>query len=112
MMSTAIATRRPSIVVLGSMSAMPVGGVIWQTLQYIVGFQRIGYDVYYVETHGRYPRVMNPRPGHEGIAGVIDLISSAMARVNMAGRWCYVGFHDGERYYGMGKEELRHRYRE
>jgi len=112
MMSTAIATRRPSIVVLGSMSAMPVGGVIWQTLQYVVGFQRIGYDVYYVETHGRYPRVMNASPGQSSITGVVELISSAMARVNLSGRWCYVSYHEGERHYGMTREQVTACYRE
>jgi hypothetical protein len=110
--SIALPSTRPSIVLLGSMSAMPVGGVIWQTLQYIVGFQRIGYDVYYVETHGRYPRTVDARPGQDGIVPVVELISSAMARVNMTGRWCYVASHDGERYYGMTKEELDLRYSE
>jgi ATP-binding cassette subfamily B protein/subfamily B ATP-binding cassette protein MsbA len=111
-MTTAIATRRPSIVVLGSMSAMPVGGVVWQTLQYLVGFQRIGYDVYYVEAHGRYPRMMDPNAGREGVEGVVDLIASTMARVNMAGRWCYVSAHEGERYYGMSRHDIDRRYLE
>src|SRR5215472_14504021 len=55
---------------------------------------------------------MNFRLALQGIVGVIGLISSAIARVNMAGRWCYVGFHEGERYYGMGKDELHRCYRE
>jgi ABC-type multidrug transport system ATPase subunit len=104
---------RPSIVLLGSMSAMPVGGVVWQTLQYIVGFQRLGYDVYYVETHGRYPRTVTHEPGREGISVVVELISSAMARVNMTGRWCYTDSHSGEeRHYGMTRQELDLRYAE
>jgi ATP-binding cassette subfamily B protein/subfamily B ATP-binding cassette protein MsbA len=111
-MTSAIVTRRPSIVVLGSMSAMPVAGVIWQTLQYLVGFQRLGYDVYYVESHGRYPRALNPSDGQDAIASVVDLISSAMARVNMAGRWCYLALNHGERHYGMSRDELKRRYRE
>ena len=46
---------RPKIVVLGMMSRMPVAGVVWQTVQYLVGFERLGYDVYYVEAHGCAP---------------------------------------------------------
>ena len=103
---------RPSIVLLGSMSAMPVGGVIWQNLHYIVGFQRLGYDVYYVETHGRYPRTMKQRPGQDATASVVELISSVMAGGNMAGRWCYVAQHDADRHYGMTPQELELRYRE
>ena len=42
---------KKKIVVLGMMSRMPVAGVVWQTMQYLVGFERLGYDVYYVEAH-------------------------------------------------------------
>jgi ATP-binding cassette subfamily B protein/subfamily B ATP-binding cassette protein MsbA len=111
-MTTAITSRRPSIVVLGSMSAMAVGGVVWQTLQYLVGFQRLGYDVFYVETHGVYPRVAGARPGQDSINEVVELIGSAMSRVNMGGRWCYVALNHDERHYGMSREELHRRYRE
>ena len=103
---------RPSIVILGSMSAMPVGGVIWQTLHYIVGLQRIGYDVFYVETHGRYPREVMRRGEKDGTALAVELIRTMMARVNMAGRWCYVDLHNEERHYGMTKRELDLRYQE
>lgn len=47
---------RKKIVLLGMMSRMPVAGVVWQTLHYLLGFQRLGYEVYYVETHGTPPR--------------------------------------------------------
>jgi ABC-type multidrug transport system fused ATPase/permease subunit len=103
---------RPSIVLLGSMGVMPVGGVIWQTLQYVVGFQRLGYDVYYVEAHGRYPHMIDRSPGQDPTSLVVQLIGSALARVNASGRWCYVAVHDGERHFGMTRQELDLRYRE
>ena len=34
---------RPQIVVLGMMTKIPVAGVVWQTLHYLVGFERLGY---------------------------------------------------------------------
>jgi hypothetical protein len=34
---------------MGYMGRTPIGGVIWQHLHYIVGLQRLGHDVYYVE---------------------------------------------------------------
>ncbi len=111
-LSVALPSTRPSVVLLGSMSPMPVGGVIWQTLQYIVGFQRLGYDVYYVETHGRYPHEITRRSDEDGTALAVELIRSAMARVNMAGRWCYVDVHNEERHHGMTKAELDRRYEE
>ena len=47
--------RRRKIVVLGMMSKMPVPGNIWLVAQYLIGFQRLGFDVYYVEAHGMTP---------------------------------------------------------
>jgi len=43
------------IVLMGYMSRMPIAGVIWQHLHYIVGFQRLGYDVYYFEDTTSWP---------------------------------------------------------
>ncbi|HXA42101.1 MAG TPA: ATP-binding cassette domain-containing protein [Candidatus Solibacter sp.] len=105
-------SRRPSIVLLGSMTAMPVGGVIWQTVQYIVGFQRLGYDVFYVEAHGRYPRMLASNPGQDGTNVAIDLIRRVMYGINMSGRWCFQALHEGERCYGMSWAQLQDAYRD
>ena len=43
------------IVVLGSMSRYPVAGMVWLTMQYVVGFARLGHDVWYVETNDGDP---------------------------------------------------------
>jgi hypothetical protein len=40
---------------LGMMTRMPVAGVVWQYLHYLIGLQRLGYDVYYVEAHAIMP---------------------------------------------------------
>lgn len=47
--------KRKRIIVLGFMGSMPVAGVIWQHVHYIVGLQRLGHDVYYIEDTGHYP---------------------------------------------------------
>ncbi len=52
------------LVVLGMMTKIPVAGVVWQTLHYLVGFQRLGFDPYYVEAHARTPgMLMRDRAG-------------------------------------------------
>ena len=50
---------KKKIVLLGMMTRIPVAGVVWQTMQYLVGFKRLGYDVYYVEDSGRW--IYDPR---------------------------------------------------
>ncbi len=40
---------------MGFMANCPIAGVIWQHLHYIVGLQRLGHEVYYVEDSARLP---------------------------------------------------------
>jgi hypothetical protein len=51
-----IASGRKKIVLLGMMSRIPVAGVVWQTLHYLLGFERLGYEVYYVRRMRACPR--------------------------------------------------------
>jgi hypothetical protein len=46
---------RKRIVVMGFMGSMPIAGVIWQHIHYIVGLQRLAHDVYYIEDSARLP---------------------------------------------------------
>ena len=38
-----------------SWAPCPIAGVIWQHIHYIVGLQRLGHDVYYIEDSARLP---------------------------------------------------------
>ena len=47
--------KKKKIVVMGFMGSMPIAGVIWQHIHYIVGLQRLGHDVFYIEDSARLP---------------------------------------------------------
>jgi hypothetical protein len=47
--------KRKKIILLGFMGACPIAGVVWQHIHYIVGLQRLGHEVYYVEDRSNYP---------------------------------------------------------
>jgi hypothetical protein len=47
--------KRKKIIVMGFMGSCPIAGVIWQHVHYIVGLQRLGHDVYYIEDSARLP---------------------------------------------------------
>jgi hypothetical protein len=47
--------KRKRIVVMGFMGSCPIAGVIWQHIHYLVGLQRLGHDVYYIEDSARLP---------------------------------------------------------
>jgi hypothetical protein len=51
--------KRKRIIVMGFMGSCPIAGVIWQHLHYIVGLQRLGHEVYYIEDSARLP--YNPK---------------------------------------------------
>ena len=40
---------------MGFMGSCPIAGVIWQHIHYIVGLQRLGHEVYYIEDSARIP---------------------------------------------------------
>ena len=47
--------KRKKIVIMGFMGSMPIAGVIWQHVHYVVGLQRLGHDVFYIEDSARLP---------------------------------------------------------
>ena len=65
---TVIARPERTIVVLGMMTKMPVAGVVWQTVHYLVGLRRLGWDVYYVESHARTPSMLMEKESDDGSA--------------------------------------------
>ena len=47
--------KKKKIIVLGFMGGCPIAGVIWQHLHYIIGLQRLGHEVFYVEDTSNFP---------------------------------------------------------
>jgi len=43
---------RERLLVLHIVGQYPMAGVAWQAIHYLLGFQRLGWDVYYVEDSG------------------------------------------------------------
>ena len=105
-----IPLRRRSIVLLGMMTKMPVPGVIWQTLHYLLGFRRLGYDVVYAEAHARAPLPFMEGPTDPGTARAAAFLHDLMARFDLDGRWAYHALHEGGACFGMGLAALRRAY--
>jgi ATP-binding cassette subfamily B protein len=97
---------RPKIVLLGMMSKIPVPGVIWQTIHYLVGFQRLGYDAYYVEAHARTPSMLMEREDDDSSARAAAFIDGIMRRFDLGNRWAFQALHDNGRCYGLTEVQL------
>ncbi len=71
------------------MAKMPVAGVIWQTVHYLIGFQRLGYDVYYVEAHATTPTMFLDSSDHDGSDGVAALMGTTVTSMGKSSdrRW-------------------------
>jgi GT2 family glycosyltransferase len=103
--------RKPTIVLLGMASKKPVAGVVWQTVHYLVGFERLGYDVYYVEAHASTPTTLMRSPDDDSSALAAAFIERMMNRFGLSGRWAFHALHADGRCYGMSLQALRRLYR-
>jgi len=100
----------PKVVLLGMMTKMPVAGVAWQNLHYLLGFERLGCDAYYVETHAGTPSMLMTSKEDDSSALAAEFIGSLMRRFGMADRWAFRALHDDGRCFGMSEGELERLY--
>ncbi len=89
------------------MTKMPVAGVVWQTIHYLLGFRRLGYDVYYVEAHARTPSMLMRQPSEDGSVLAAAFIAGVMRRFDLGDRWAYQALHDDGVCFGLDEASLR-----
>jgi hypothetical protein len=104
---------RKRIVVMGFMGSMPIAGVIWQHIHYIVGLQRLGHDVYFIEDSARLP--YNPETFE--VTDEFDYASSILARMakdfGFENRWGYCArYLPKNPTAGLPLKKIRQLYRE
>jgi len=93
------------IIVTGLIAQYPLGGVVWDYIQYVLGLQKTGHDVYYFEDTEQWP--YNPKEG--GVAKDcnynVEFLSNVMSHFGLEDRWAYCfpwklqwfGLTDGKR---------------
>lgn len=102
-------THPDKIVVLGFLSHFPVAGVAWQTLHYLAGFQRLGYEVFYVEAHGCTPSKLMQSERDDGASRAAAYIEHIMRRIGLEHSWGYHSLYDS-RYFGLSEVQLSELY--
>lgn len=102
---------KKKIVLLGMMARIPVAGVVWQTIHYLVGLERLGYEAYYVEAHGGTPRAFMQHEWDDGWAKAADFINSVLQRFGLGDRWALHARFFDDRCYGLSKNQLQQLYR-
>jgi hypothetical protein len=94
------------------MSKHPVAGVVWQTVHYLVGLERLGYDAYYVEAGAHQPSSMLVRDGREDdrSEAAAAFIDGCLRRFGLGDRWAFHALHSDAHCYGLTESELRRLY--
>lgn len=93
--------RKPRIVVTGFVGLFPFGGVIWDYVQYVAGFAKLGCDAIYLEDTGAWPVYQDECDASYNVAHV----AAAMEHFGLAGRWAYRDAITG-RCFGMPEKAL------
>lgn len=102
---------RGRIVLLHFIGQMPLAGIAWQAINYLVGLEKLGYEAWYVEDHGANP--YDPR-----ISSVVmdcdynvGYLRAAMERHGFAGRWAYWDAIN-DVWHGLAREQVHRLYAE
>ena len=102
---------RGRVVVLHFAGQMPMGGIAWQAMHYVLGLERLGYECWYVEDHGANPY----DPEQSSVVMECDknvaFIRRMMERWGLGDRWAYWDAIN-DVWHGRSREEVRALYRE
>lgn len=83
---------KPRVVVTGFLGLLPFGGVVWDYVQYVLGFAALGCDVIYLEDTDDWPLNQDVIDSTLNVAHV----ASVMEHFGFAGRWAYRDAMTGE----------------
>lgn len=90
----------------GFLVRYPVGGFSWHHLQYLVGFQRLGHEVLYVEDSGWqnscYDPSLNQMTGDSSYGR--QYLSELLRPHGLENHWCYLG--ENGLSHGRSRTEL------
>jgi hypothetical protein len=104
-----IVTKRGDIVLLHFAGQMPLAGIAWQAMHYLVGLQQLGYRVWYIEDGGANP--FDPRANSVAMECEynVQYLQRAMEDYGFGQRWSYWdAIHDV--HYGLPRKQVRELY--
>lgn len=95
------------------MANCPIAGVIWQHLHYIVGLQRLGHEVYYVEDTSRIPYDPVQQTPTEDYSYAAYILGKLSAEFGFEGRWAFSPrYKSPEETAGLSRSFLNDLYRD
>ncbi len=103
--------KRGKIIVLHFAGQMPLAGIAWQAMHYLLGLQRLGWEVWYIEDGGANPYDPRISSVAMGCEYNVAYLRRVMERYGLGGRWAYWdAIHD--LHHGLPRERVRALYAE
>lgn len=94
------------IVVGGFIGLYPTGGATWDYIQYPLGLQLLGHDVYYIEDTGQYPIFQQNKDEWNNASYCVSFLKDAMEKTGLKDRWAYRDIASGNCFGMSGKQVL------
>jgi hypothetical protein len=103
--------KRGKIVVLHFVGQMPLAGIAWQAMHYLLGLEKLGYEAWYVEDGGANP--YDPRINSVSMECDYNVayLRRAMEHYGLGGRWAYWDAIN-DAYHGLTRTQVRALYAE
>src|SRR5207247_660293 len=113
MLDVVASMKSKRIVVMGFMGSCPIAGVIWQHIHYIVGLQRLGHDVYYIEDSARLPYNPETFEVNNDFDYAARLLDRLSREFNFKNRWAFCArYLKNNPTAGFPLKQIRRLYRE
>jgi hypothetical protein len=104
--------KRKRVVVMGFMGSMPIAGVIWQHIHYIVGLQRLRHHVYYIEDSARLPYNPETFEVTDEFNYAAKVLRQLGSDFDFKNRWAYCArYLPGNPTAGLPLKKIRQLYR-
>jgi hypothetical protein len=101
---------RGRVVVLHFAGQMPLAGIAWQAMHYVLGLERLGYEAWYVEDHGANPYDPRQNSVVMDCGYNVATVQRMMERYGLGHRWAYWDAIN-DVYHGLSREDVRDLYR-
>jgi len=94
------------IIVGGFIGLYPTGGVTWDYIQYVLGLQLLGHDVYYIEDTNQYSRFQTTGKAWNDASDSINYLQQTMDKFGLKHKWAYRDIASGQ-CYGLSLTRLK-----
>jgi hypothetical protein len=81
--------KRKRLIVMGFMGSCPIAGVVWQHIHYIIGLQRLGHEVYYIEDSARLPYNPDTFEVNNDFSYASQLLAHLAEEFDFRSRWSF-----------------------